>query len=844
MPRFSVVIPTHGTAHRLADALDSVVGRPCGTPYGDGNDDGDGDVEVEVVCVLDGRDAPAADVLAGRPGDPRIRTVVSPPSAGLGAARNAGLAAARGDYVLFLDGDDTLAPGARAAVAGRLAATGDPDVLVLGHRRVPWWPPAQPPAPRRAQPSAPGPRQPEEAAPDWPFRPSEAPRLTGVRLPAWSAAYRRAFLLERRLAFAEGWYTDLSWTPAAILAADRVAVLRRTVVEHRVRRQGSRLNEPGPHHLDLLDRAEDLLHRTAPLPAARREAVFTDVFALVLRTAADPRRLPAADRRAFFRGAADLYRRYRPAGYRPPGGSLGAQHRLLARGAHPAFRLLRAVHRGAGRLGAAAATPPRPLRGLRTRLYYRRALRRPLDPHLVVYCAYWGRGYACNPAAIHARARELAPHLRGVFLVEPEAVPTLPPGVEHAVIGTRKYWDLLARATYLVSNANLPDAVVKRPGTVHLQTQHGTPLKRMGLDQAAHPVVAAATGSFARLLARVSRWDHNLSSNPHSTETWERVFPGGHRTLEYGYPRNDVHLTATARDVARIRRELGVPEGATAVLFAPTHRDHAEGFDPAGVDPVRLAEAAGEDAVVLLRAHYFHDRAGRERAAASPRVIDVTSHRSAEEVCLAADVLVTDYSSIMFDYANLDRPMVIHAADWEVYRATRGVTFDLLAEPPGPVSRTPEELYRLLAEGVHATPEQARRRAAFRERFCPWDDGRAAERVVRHVLLGETPASLPPVVPLAARTPAPSAAPPRAPVAPPPSAPAPVAGAGPGGERLPHPAAGDGLALGGAARTGGAAPARTGGAPAAPTGGTPPARTGAPPARAGAVTEPDRPPRS
>ncbi|MDH6226674.1 CDP-glycerol glycerophosphotransferase (TagB/SpsB family) [Streptomyces sp. MJP52] len=636
----------------------------------------------------------------------------------------------------------------------RLAATGDPDVLVLGHERVPWWTPARP--------APPGPRPPEPSAPDRPFHPAEVPHLTGVRLPAWSAACRRGFLTAHRLAFADGWYTDLSWTPAALLAADRVAVLRRTVVEHRVRRQGSRLNEPGPHHLDLLDRAEELLRRAAGLPAARRGPLFADLFALVLRTAADPRRLPAADRRAFFRRAARLYRRHRPAGFRPPGGSLGAQHRLLASGRHTAFRLLRAARRAAGR-ARASAVPPRPLRGLRTRLYYRRALRRPLDPHLAVYCAYWGRGYACNPAAIHAKARELAPHLRGVFLVEPEAVPTLPPGVEHAVIGTRAYWDLLARATYLVSNANFADAVVKRPGTVHLQTQHGTPLKRMGLDQAAHPVVAAATGSFTRLLARVSRWDFNLSSNPHSTETWERVFPGGHETLEYGYPRNDVYCTATARDVARIRRELGVPEGATAVLHAPTHRDHAEGFDAAGVDPVRLAEAAGENAVVLLRAHYFHDRAGRERAAASPRVIDVTSHRSAEEVCLAADVLVTDYSSIMFDYANLDRPILVHAPDLDVYRAVRGTTFDLLAAPPGPVSRTADELYRLLAEGAHATEESARLRAAFRHRFCPWDDGRAAERVVRRVLLGEPPEALPPVLPPAARTPAPSAAPPAPP---------------------------------------------------------------------------------
>ncbi|MFE5211841.1 CDP-glycerol glycerophosphotransferase family protein [Streptomyces sp. NPDC056600] len=744
MPRFSVVIPAHGTAHRLAEALDSVAGqrRP----------------DLEVIVVLDGpagSPAPEADVLAARAGqDPPLRPVLSPPSAGLGAARNAGLAAARGDYVLFLDGDDVLTPGALDAVAARLASAGDPDVLVLGHERVTWWTPARPPGPR--------PLLPEQHAPDGPFHPAEAPALTGVRLPAWSAAYRRAFVTGHRLAFADGWYTDLSFTPAALLAAERIAVLRRTVVEHRVRRQGSRLGEPGPHHRDLLDRAGDLLRRTAGLPAARTGPLFADLFALVLRAAADPRRLPAADRRAFFTAAAGLYRRHRPAGFRPPRGSLGVQHRLLAAGSHPAFRLLRAAHRVAGRLRALAVLPA-PLRGLRTRLHYRRALRRPLDPDLVVYCAYWGRGYACNPAAIHTKARELAPHLRGVFLVEPEAVPTLPPGVEHAVIGTRAYWDLLARATYLVSNANFADAVVKRPGTVHLQTQHGTPLKRMGLDQAAHPVVAAATGSFAKLLARVQRWDHNLSSNPHSTETWERVFPGGHTTLEYGYPRNDVYCTATARDVARIRRELGVPEGATAVLYAPTHRDHADGFDAAHdglLDPERLAEAAGENAVVLLRAHYFHDRAGHERATASPRVIDVTSHRSAEDVCLAADMLVTDYSSIMFDYANLDRPIVVHAPDLDVYRATRGVTFDLPASPPGPVSRTPEELYRLLAEGAHTSAESARLRAAFRARFCPWDDGHAAERVVRHVLLGEPASSLPPITPLSDRTPAPSAAPP------------------------------------------------------------------------------------
>ncbi|MFD8524723.1 CDP-glycerol glycerophosphotransferase family protein [Streptomyces capillispiralis] len=728
MPRFSIIVPSHGVAGRLGQALDSVRAQSFG--------------DFELIPVCDAPGSPAADVAARHAErDSRVAPVHAPPSAGLAGARNAGMRAATGTYLLFLDGDDVLVPGALAALDARLTETGQVDVLHFAHERAPWWEgePTNPATPVLAH------------TPDDAFAPEQVPHLTGVRLPAWSAAWRRAFVTEQGLAFPDGHFTDVGWGGLAMLAARRVAVLRSVVVRHLVRRQGSRLNLPGEHHAELLDQAELVLERAAELglSADRSGPLFDQLFAAVLKTAAHPRRLPSGHR-AFFRRASVLYRRHRPAGRRPPGGSLGVQHRLLAAGSYAAFAALRGAHRAAGR---AAAAVPRP-RGLRTRLLYRMHLLRPLDPNLAVYCAYWGRGYACNPAAIHARARELAPHLRSVFLVEAGQEHTVPDGVEHAVIGSHRAWRLLARATYLVNNANFAEGVVKRRGSVHLQTQHGTPLKTMGVDQSTYSVVAAATGSFTRLLGRVDRWDYNLSSNPHSTRVWERAFPGSYEQLEYGYPRNDAYLTATADDVAQIRAELGVPEGSTAVLYAPTHRDHRTGFEPS-LDLEAFCEAAGEDVVVLLRAHYFYDRGGRR---AGGRVIDVTAHRSSEEVCLAADALVTDYSSIMFDYANLDRPIVVYADDWDVYREIRGVTFDLMAEPPGPVTRTPDELARVFRDGSWAGAESAALRARFRERFCPFDDGRAAERVVRRVLLGEPPAALPPVIPLAERVPAPAAA--------------------------------------------------------------------------------------
>ncbi|MFJ9543571.1 CDP-glycerol glycerophosphotransferase family protein [Streptomyces sp. NPDC101225] len=729
MPRFSIIVPSHGVSGRLSQALDSVLTQSFG--------------DFELIPVCDAPGTPAADVAAGHAGrDSRVSPVHAPPSGGLAGARNTGLRAATGAYLLFLDGDDVLVPGALAALDARLTETGEVDVLYVEHERVPWW---------EGEPGNPAalvlPKRPAGA-----FSPDEVPELTGVQLPAWSAAYRRTFLAERQLAFPAGYFTDVGFGGLVLLRAEKAAVLHQVVVRHLVRRQGSRLGLPGEHHLELLTQTDLVLTRAAEegLSPDRLGPLFEQLFAAVLKTAAHPGRLPAG-RRAFFRQASRLYRRHRPAGHRLPGGSLGVQHRLLATGAYTAFRALRGVNRS---VAGAAGRLPRP-RMVRTRLRYARALRRPLDAGLAVYCAYWGRGYACNPAAIHAKARELAPHLRSVFLVEPDQAHTLPGDVEHAVIGSAKYWDVLARAKYLVNNANFADAVVKRAGSVHLSTQHGTPLKKMGVDQATYPVVAAATGSFGKLLARVDRWDYNLSSNRHSTQMWERAFPAVHETLEYGYPRNDVYYTATADDVTRIRRELGIPEGKTALLYAPTHRDHHTGFET-GLDLRALCEEIGEDFVVLLRAHYFYDRGTAKHTG---QVIDVTAHRSSEDVCLAADALITDYSSIMFDYANLDRPVVVYADDWDVYRELRGVYFDVLEHPPGAVARTPGELARVFRDGSWAGAESAAARAAFRARFCEFDDGLAAERVVRRVLLGEPPESIPPVVPLAERVPAPAASP-------------------------------------------------------------------------------------
>jgi CDP-glycerol glycerophosphotransferase len=475
------------------------------------------------------------------------------------------------------------------------------------------------------------------------------------------------------------------------------------------------------------------------------------------------RRVAGADQREFFRRAAAHYRRYRPstADSAATGGPALDQveadsteqeasglWRFWRYRLWPAFLRHRLWPLAAAVLlvrRIAVRTPPYRRRFRTKRRATQRALKRavklvyygvqlclPVDDELAVYSAYWARGYSGNPAAIHAKARELVPQVRAVWVAYQRYAGDVPAGI--TVVNPRSiaYYRSLARAKYFVNNVNFPTSWVKRKNTVFLQTQHGTPLKTMGLDLVDSPSGGRGM-SFPKLMQRASTWDFNLSSNRYSTEVWRRAFPCNYEMLEYGYPRNDRLCTAGAADVAAARKRFGLKPSQTAVLYFPTFRDYRRGFDPM-LDVARFLQALPPDHVLLLRAHYFNAGSTTlDELRGSRRLIDVSRHPTVEDLYLAGDVLMTDYSSAMFDYALLDRPIVIYAPDWEVYRATRGVYFDLLAEPPGVVATDEAQLAQAFTSGEVGGEQATKLRAAFRERFCPFDDGHAAERVVRRV---------------------------------------------------------------------------------------------------------------
>jgi CDP-glycerol glycerophosphotransferase len=348
----------------------------------------------------------------------------------------------------------------------------------------------------------------------------------------------------------------------------------------------------------------------------------------------------------------------------------------------------------------------------------------------VVYFTFRGL-YGDNPRAIY---EGLLPRgdagLENTWLCTAKTQHTFPAGVETILYGTPEAAAALGAADVVVANDCMSMDWTKKPGATYLQTWHGTPLKRIHHDAPVRP------GWLGKPDRDVARWDMLLSQNPLSTKLLAHAFRFGGPVHETGYPRNDVMRRPDRDDVrARVRAELGIADGTTAVLYAPTWRDDLV-FDHAGdqdfeipIDLAAFADRLGDDHVLLTRLHSMV--AGRIAIPPGAPVVDVSDRAESAELYLAADMLVTDYSSAMFDFAVTGKPMVFYTYDLEHYRDdVRGFYFDLAEVAPGPLVRTSSELVEAIADTDVAASEPADRYARFRDTFCSLEDGHATDRVL------------------------------------------------------------------------------------------------------------------
>jgi CDP-glycerol glycerophosphotransferase len=374
-------------------------------------------------------------------------------------------------------------------------------------------------------------------------------------------------------------------------------------------------------------------------------------------------------------------------------------------------------------------SPPRLLSGLRRRLLS--ALPAKPDDSLAVFASWNGRHATGNPAAIGRELSRRRPEIRQIWVVDSgQQEPDWPVTVVRP--GSSQHVRALQRAKYVISNDTLPRYWFKRGDKRYLQTWHGTPLKRLGFDVPRPPI---PNENYEKTVAKdVARWDALLSQSPYCTGALKGAFRYSGSVLELGYPRNDVLVAEDPVARTATRQRLDIAPHQRVILWAPTFRDTS--YDPRSghvldlrADLQKLSELLDDKDLLMLRTHHLVHESGASRGIDGVR--DVSSHPDVQDLLLAADVLVTDYSSTMFDFAVTRRPILLYAWDLDQYRdRTRGFYLDYASTVPGPVTRSAEELAATLADLASVASAFGERYDAFVSRFCPWDDGHASKRVV------------------------------------------------------------------------------------------------------------------
>ncbi|GAA3822746.1 hypothetical protein GCM10022226_49020 [Sphaerisporangium flaviroseum] len=390
------------------------------------------------------------------------------------------------------------------------------------------------------------------------------------------------------------------------------------------------------------------------------------------------------------------------------------------------------------------------------RVHYPAERRRELRD-ATVYVSFDGRSYSDNARAIYEerlRRGDDREHIwvvkDGAFVPPDSAALGLDPGIVPTVVreGSREHYTALARSSHIITNTLSPQWFRAREDQICVQTWHGTPLKRVGGDQR-HMSREPRPAAWYRQAAEVANWDLLVTQSPWASEVLRRAFGYGGEIVESGYPRNDVLAYHDRTDLAAaVRRSLGVPAGKRVVLYAPTWRDHDRRSSSLRLDLAEAKRVLGRDHVLLVRGHMMQTppvvpglvvpgpaslvRPG-PMSREYPFAIDVTTYPDMADLLLIADVLITDYSSVMFDFAVTRRPMVFFGYDLERYRNTRGLYLDLRTQAPGPLLSEGSDVIEAVRLIDALSGDYADRYEGFVRTYAPRDDGKAAARLVDHV---------------------------------------------------------------------------------------------------------------
>jgi CDP-glycerol glycerophosphotransferase len=344
----------------------------------------------------------------------------------------------------------------------------------------------------------------------------------------------------------------------------------------------------------------------------------------------------------------------------------------------------------------------------------------------VLFESFQGKVIGDNPLDIFNEVKERFPNLELIWATGKGT--TAPAGARGVRFGSREWLNALATSKYLVNNTNFPWYFRKVSGQVYLQTWHGTPLKRLGRDIPNNYLTKSYLDTMDR---EANYWDYLISPSPFCTEIFPGSFGYQGNIIETGYPRNDRLSKITGAQRQEIRERIGISDPSTyVVMYAPTWRDYNRSATGNWQSVNFMDEniQLPEGFQMIYRGHT--NTHAVHNSGVAGRAIDVTLYPDVTELYIAADVLITDFSSVMFDYTVTGKPIMFLAPDLERYRAERGFYFDFETIAPGPILNTDAEVLQTLGRIDQVSKDYEAKYRAWQQKFNSLEDGNAAKRVV------------------------------------------------------------------------------------------------------------------
>ena len=370
-----------------------------------------------------------------------------------------------------------------------------------------------------------------------------------------------------------------------------------------------------------------------------------------------------------------------------------------------------------------------------------------MDDETILFEAFGGRNYTCSPKAIYEKMLSMPQfkNFKFVWAFLDTDIHDVKEDKRTTIVKSKskEYYKYCSIAKDWIVNSIMEESLTKKKGQVYVQCWHGTPIKKLRCDI---EVDGSVLNTIKEIRKRndidAKRFDYFISPSKYCTEKFISAFNlkklnKENIIIEEGYPRNDFLFNKTQKDITLIKEKLKIPINKKVIFYLPTFRDnqHTSGIGytyELQIDFDRLRKAIGDEYVVLFSPHYFIANS-IDLSKYEGFVINVARYDEINELYLVSDIIMTDYSSVFFDFANLKRPIVFYMYDYDLYQSRLRDFYISLDELPGPITRTQEELEKCIINIETEFPKYERKYEDFNKKYNYLDDGNASERVIKEI---------------------------------------------------------------------------------------------------------------